>query len=487
MMYSFRRGNGFQSATSDVVYDGGAVYVRSTAGSLSKNLLPHEGVGCTDPIRSAAALVAQEQHRKALLKIGVFEVDYSCCRGDTEGEYGQRELRRMINSEYDHDPTQGRKRDDADAAALIDAMGGELGIPRRLADAARRRDLRPGYFLLPSHLTAAIECAADASAVLDKLSMERFLVAFVWDTIDESISQTAPCCKKRFVRVCRAAGISEGTCEAVWLEATNGSFAMFQPCSYDEHLLVREPGDVREGDVSALVVLEILWPAWYALALTSRCGGDPGQCFSIENEALYIRQNGSRFFTLYGHEWYAPLHILEALNDRRPGEKDGEPGWRRVEEALDQLLTAERVNAPLVVGGAVDYCSEWVRDRTWVRATVLGFHDERDDIVRVRLDDTLEEKEVPCVFLRSLEEPSAAAVVLALAVNDNWNRVVAYLLAHPLMRDSLSIVVGTHRSAIAPRCELRYTAMDHAILSHNICGIGLLLAQYPRLNFFIGR
>ena len=184
-MYSSHWHLGLQSATSDVVYDQGGVYVKSAAGSLTKNLLPQ---GCMDPIRSAAALAAEERHRRALLQVGIFQVDYSHCRGDTAGEYGRRELCRMIDGELRLERDKARKRDDAEAASLIDAMGGELGIPRRLADAARRRDLRPGFFLTASHLTSAIECAADASAVLDKLSMERLLVAYVWDTIDESIS-----------------------------------------------------------------------------------------------------------------------------------------------------------------------------------------------------------------------------------------------------------------------------------------------------------
>lgn len=388
MMYSFYRGDGFQSATSDVVYDGGAVYVRSTAGSLSKSLLPHEGVGCTDQIRSAAAHASAEQHRLALLKIGVLHVDYSHCHGDTAGEHGQRELRRMMDK---RDPEKVRKRDGAEAASLIDAMGGSLGIPRQLVDAAHRRD-PPGFFLTASHLTSAIDSAADASAVLDKLSMERLLVAYVWDTFDESDFKMTPCSQKRFVRVCRGAGISEESGEAVWLEATEGVLCIFSPCFLDEHLRVyREPGDVREGDVSALIVLDLLWPAICAFAVTSRCGGDPHRCFSIENEALFIRQNGSRFHTFYGNEWYLPLFILEALSERRRGEESDGPGRRRVEEALDSLLTTNRVKPPLVVGASVDFCSRWVNEdaeRTWIRATILGFRAERKvSSVKVRLED----------------------------------------------------------------------------------------------------
>ena len=281
------------------------------------------------------------------------------------------------------------------------------------------------------------------------------------------------------MRVCRAAGISEGTCEAVWLEATNGSFVMFQPCSYDEHLLVRrEPGDVREADVSALIVLETLWPAWYALALTSRCGGDPVAVFSKENEALNIRQKGASLRNSWNEEWSLPLLILQALEERRDGEEDS-AGWDRVEEALDSLLTADRVKPPLIVGGAVEYCSQRINEnqgRTWARATIIAFSEECTSLfLRIRLDDTLEEKDVPRLYLRSLEEPAAAAVVLALAVAENWNRVVVHLLSHPLLRDILSIVVGAPESPMAPRSESRTTAIDHAILNNNVVGCGLLL------------
>jgi len=169
--------------------------------------------------------------------------------------------------------------------------------------------------------------------------------------------------------------------------------------------------------------------------------------------------------------------VLNALAFRRDGEEDNEPGRARVAEAIASLLTPDRV-ATIAVGSTVEYGSG--EPVAWVSASVVELAMETMT-AKIRVEGEAEPKTVGIGALRLVEErPSAAAIVLSLAVRNNRNDIVVQLLASPLMVAPLSFVVGAPGKELCLRDDARATALDHAISSRNVVAIGLLQRNYVK-------
>mmetsp|Transcript_17345 Transcript_17345/g.56502 ORF Transcript_17345/g.56502 Transcript_17345/m.56502 type:complete len:1161 (+) Transcript_17345:151-3633(+) len=476
--FSFAAADGRHCA-SDVVYRDDRALLLSPRARAPALVEGFRGAD-VDAARSACAVAAKERRRAALISLGVFEVDLSS--RDAAGTAARQSL--MLRSQG---LTQGSPGTDAggseaaapeDAAKLVDALGGPVLVPRRLQLAAGRRQIsRQGQTHgTAAHLDKALKAAAHASAVLDEASLRRLVVhCFRIMTKDGLwISHS----KQFFLAACGAAGISADA-HVVWQELLSGILlplsAEFAP--ERSGALLRADGDVREGDVAYVSIVDFLLPAVFAFAAVS-LASDAAAVFSPSHslsgmtfERFAIRQLKDRLVEV---GWSIALAILDRLGVQRDGETSGEAGKQRVSEAVRSLLSEERVHA-LAAGDEVEVAEGGDPDPPrlspieWIRGTVVSIKETKKAVVRVGE----EEKEVFLGSLRVIEErPCAAVVLLGHALVDHRNDIVMQILQS--LHAPLSYVVGEPGKNISVRSDTRCTVLDHAIVSKNIVGIGLL-------------
>ena len=124
-----------------------------------------------DEERSKASLAAFESARSLLLlAVGCFVIDLDHREGDHAAVKSRRRREHVQRARLQQ--KAHARDDDALASKLVEAMGGERAIPRRLVLAARRTKSR-GRGGPPADLDRAIRFAADKSAVLDVDQLER--------------------------------------------------------------------------------------------------------------------------------------------------------------------------------------------------------------------------------------------------------------------------------------------------------------------------
>ncbi|KAH8068273.1 ubiquitin-protein transferase [Aureococcus anophagefferens] len=443
-----------------------------------------------DATRSTLAAAAGVRHRKALLSLGHVSVELGPEGGSAQLRSQIRNLQKITHPASAAAPEDAKK--------LVDAMGGELAVPRRVALAAGRRPVHPQRRNgARSDLDAAMRRAASLSAVLDEATMQR-IVVFAWKAISHHgwgfLSEAV-----FLEEVCGPAGAvgAKGAADVAMTDAhvgrrdrgAGGGDPMFGPPG----TRARGFGDVRTGDVAALGVFNWLWPAVTGYALTS-LARDAATCFSNSHfiaattfERFVVYQNDASFDNDLGI-WSVALAVLKDLMSRRDGEATSEPGRRRGSEAIRSLLQPDRFRA-LAAGDAVDFETqgnpEMLRsfELSWVRGSVVSLTDEK---AVVRFGDTTE-VDIYLGRLRLVEEkPSPAIVLLAHAIGDHRNDIVREILASPLMSSPCSYTVGdpgqTHMLMpgfpVSTPTENRATVLDHAIAAKNSVGIGLLSAKY---------
>ncbi|KAH8063152.1 hypothetical protein JL722_2314 [Aureococcus anophagefferens] len=275
-----------------------------------------------------------------------------------------------------------------------------------------------------------------------------------------------------------------------WWEVLNGTLlpfvAAFKPKSGGSS---REDADIRIDDVAFVECYHYLMPAFFAFGVTA-VTRDAATCFSrspflssVKGSTTFEEFNIRQFGGVFRNEngvWSAALAVLDDLMTPRNGELS-EAGKQRVSDAIQSLLTAERVHA-LAVGDQIDYAEgdpTPPRDPIrWVRGEIVRLVEEK---AVVRIGE--EEKEVFLGHIRLVEEqPSAAAILLAHAIADHRNAIVCEILASPNMKNSLSYVVGEPGKSISTRSDARCTVLDHAIVARNIVAIGLLWAKYDNVR-----
>ena len=432
-----------------------------------------------DAARSACAVAAKDRRRAALLAIGYFEVELGSrdATGIAAREAARESLVHHLSKRKETEPEAAAPED---AARLIEAMGGAVVTPRRLQLAAGRRQvsLQGEINGTPTHLHRAIRQAARASAVLDEASMQR-LVVFFW----KSMSRHGWCSlnKEQFLEeVCGAAAIGAAEAHAVWQEALSGILlpldACFAPGTGGGFL--RDDGDVvRVDDVARVSCFPFLWAAVSAFAIVS-LAREPAVCFSPSHyiagtsfEELVVRSESSN----NGDAFSMALAVLDELGAQRDGETSSEAGKQRVAEAVRSLLSEERVHA-LAAGDEVEYAEgdpdpPQLSPLEWARGRIVSMKGSKKAIIRVGE----EEKEAFLGQLRLVEQrPCAAVVLLALALADRRNDIALQIIQSPLMKAPLSYVVGEPGKTVAVRSDARCTVLDHAIVSKNTVGVGLL-------------
>mmetsp|Transcript_5552 Transcript_5552/g.18244 ORF Transcript_5552/g.18244 Transcript_5552/m.18244 type:complete len:1154 (+) Transcript_5552:147-3608(+) len=429
-----------------------------------------------DAARSACAIAAKERRRAALLAIGYFEV-----------ELGSRDATGIAARESLFHRSAGlSSTEDADLAApeaarLVDAMGGAVVIPRRLQLAAGRRQMSRQLQNngTQAQLDQAMRQAARASAVLDEVGMRR-LVAVLWTSMANHEWKPLP--EDVFIeKVLRPAGIG-AEAHVIWQELMSGILlpleAIYKP---HEAAGSREASDVRVNDVAHVTCVQFLWSAFYGFGISS-LARDAATCFSpsrsifpeISFEQFVIRQCDVVLTNDDGC-WSMALAVLDSLGAERDGETSGEAGKQRVSEAIQSLLTQERVHT-LAAGDEIDFAEGGDPDPpglsplAWLRGSVVSVDFKTKKAV-VRVGE--EEKEVFLGSLRVIEErPCAAVVLLGHALVDHRNDIVMQILQS--LHAPLSYVVGEPGKNISVRSDTRCTVLDHAIVSKNIVGIGLL-------------
>mmetsp|Transcript_17344 Transcript_17344/g.56495 ORF Transcript_17344/g.56495 Transcript_17344/m.56495 type:complete len:1157 (+) Transcript_17344:151-3621(+) len=472
--FSFAAADGRHCA-SDVVYRDDRALLLSPRARAPALVEGFRGAD-VDAARSACAIAAKERRRAALLAIGYFEV-----------ELGSRDATGIAARESLFHRSAGlSSTEDADLAApeaarLVDAMGGAVVIPRRLQLAAGRRQMSRQLQNngTQAQLDQAMRQAARASAVLDEVGMRR-LVAVLWTSMANHEWKPLP--EDVFIeKVLRPAGIG-AEAHVIWQELMSGILlpleAIYKP---HEAAGSREASDVRVNDVAHVTCVQFLWSAFYGFGISS-LARDAATCFSpsrsifpeISFEQFVIRQCDVVLTNDDGC-WSMALAVLDSLGAERDGETSGEAGKQRVSEAIQSLLTQERVHT-LAAGDEIDFAEGGDPDPpglsplAWLRGSVVSVDFKTKKAV-VRVGE--EEKEVFLGSLRVIEErPCAAVVLLGHALVDHRNDIVMQILQS--LHAPLSYVVGEPGKNISVRSDTRCTVLDHAIVSKNIVGIGLL-------------
>mmetsp|Transcript_20650 Transcript_20650/g.61751 ORF Transcript_20650/g.61751 Transcript_20650/m.61751 type:complete len:760 (+) Transcript_20650:13-2292(+) len=501
--------DGWQTRAAGVLYeDGGRVILLWPS---PRRLHGVRGVDASarDEVRSIASLAATKRVNSSMLSLGHCSLILSHRGGDERGWLRCKEFLAQLQVNYK--PPMAKFADEETVASLVASMSGgdeavgTLMIPRRLVLAARRRqDSRQrGTLAVRNELDVALRKAARASAVLDVAAAGRVLTHF-WKCM--SRSKWGAVTRETFIdKVAAAAGLGTSDALVVWDEAVNGLLVPLVPLYFpagskpplgtSDETISREPGDVRAGDILAITGHDYFWPACTALAITS-LARDPSTCFSttahlsfgtfekfVVRQSLSDQGSAAVSFISGGTRWSVALAVLDDLEARREGEADAEPGKARVREAIASLLVATRVR-PLQAGATVEHAvgePDLPRDEdvSWSRATIVS-RDVHSAVIR--METNAEEKTVSLGSLRLVEdEPSAAAILLAHAAADHRYDIMQQILASDVMGNSpLSFTVGEPGKPISLRTDARATALDHAIVSRNIVGIGLLSDAYTR-------
>mmetsp|Transcript_21848 Transcript_21848/g.67256 ORF Transcript_21848/g.67256 Transcript_21848/m.67256 type:complete len:757 (-) Transcript_21848:1154-3424(-) len=503
MLYSlFYLFDGWKHRASDVQFDGRRVLLLCPPPRRLHGVVAVDA-SARDEVRSIASLAATKRVNSSMLSLGHCSLILSHRGGDERGWLRCKEFLAQLQVNYK--PPMAKFADEETVASLVASMSGgdeavgTLMIPRRLVLAARRRqDSRQrGTLAVRNELDVALRKAARASAVLDVAAAGRVLTHF-WKCM--SRSKWGAVTRETFIdKVAAAAGLGTSDALVVWDEAVNGLLVPLVPLYFpagskpplgtSDETISREPGDVRAGDILAITGHDYFWPACTALAITS-LARDPSTCFSstaylsfCSFEQFVVRQNG---YVFAGESvvWSAAIAVLDDLGTRRDGEANAEPGKARVREAVASLLIPSRIR-PLVAGATVEYAEGDANlprdddDISWSRATIVS----RDvHLAVIRMETNAEEKSVYLGSLRLVEdEPSAAAILLAHAAADHRYDIMQQILASDVMGNSpLSFTVGEPGKPISLRTDARATALDHAIVSRNIVGIGLLSDAYTR-------
>ena len=471
MTVTWRYADGAHQSTADVLYRDNRVLL--TSPRPPQLLRAASGLDPRDQERSKESLAAYERSRASLLAVGCVLVDLDNRRGNLDEARTRQTFWRTVIDPLPTSTDSGALVGEAQATALVEAMGGSRAIPRRLVLAAGREKIRGG--VLRDGLNRSFRFAADKSAVLDVPQLERLACAVwraaglqSWEDVTEEV----------FLGACADARIPDSDATVAWREACSGILLPFCPSVRGAARRKREPGDVRPGDVEFIDFSSWLLPAVTGLALTTITNGvyrDPAQVFSAR-DCYVLDLTFERLVLRLREDRIDALMVLNALACRRAGEDDDEPGSARVAEAVASLLTPDRI-ATLAVGSAVEYGSGV--PVAWVSANVVELAMETMTAT-IRVEGEAEPKTVGIGALRLVEErPSAAAIVLAHAVKNHRNDIVVQLLASPLMVAPLSFVVGAPDKRMPhARDEARATALDYAISSRNVVAIGLLQKNY---------
>ena len=234
---------------------------------------------------------------------------------------------------------------EAQATALVEAMGGSRAIPRRLVLAAGREKIRGG--VLRDGLNRSFRFAADKSAVLDVPQLERLACAVwraaglqSWEDVTEEV----------FLGACADARIPDSDATVAWREACSGILLPFEPAIREAGTRrMCEPGNVQQGDVAIVQISDWLFSPVSALAMTMITNGvyrDPASVFSAKDcyylnntfETLVVRLNVAD----QAGDQILRLGVLDALAFRRDGEDDDEPGRARVAEWTSRGRAAQK-------------------------------------------------------------------------------------------------------------------------------------------------
>mmetsp|Transcript_21849 Transcript_21849/g.67265 ORF Transcript_21849/g.67265 Transcript_21849/m.67265 type:complete len:765 (-) Transcript_21849:1154-3448(-) len=511
MLYSlFYLFDGWKHRASDVQFDGRRVLLLCPPPRRLHGVVAVDA-SARDEVRSIASLAATKRVNSSMLSLGHCSLILSHRGGDERGWLRCKEFLAQLQVNYK--PPMAKFADEETVASLVASMSGgdeavgTLMIPRRLVLAARRRqDSRQrGTLAVRNELDVALRKAARASAVLDVAAAGRVLTHF-WKCM--SRSKWGAVTRETFIdKVAAAAGLGTSDALVVWDEAINGLLVPLLPLYFPAGSKpplgttenpdgdARASGDIRCGDVVALQAHEYFCPAIFGLAVTS-LARDPSTCFSttahlsfgtfekfVVRQSLSDQGSAAVSFISGGTRWSVALAVLDDLEARREGEADAEPGKARVREAIASLLVATRVR-PLQAGATVEHAvgePDLPRDEdvSWSRATIVS-RDVHSAVIR--METNAEEKTVSLGSLRLVEdEPSAAAILLAHAAADHRYDIMQQILASDVMGNSpLSFTVGEPGKPISLRTDARATALDHAIVSRNIVGIGLLSDAYTR-------
>ena len=459
---------GCKRRTSDVLYRDDSVFFTSPRPRQLFRADSCLGDDQRDEARSQASLASYERRRAAALAAGCVLVDLEHRSDDKAGALTRQGFSRALEatgSAEDADPAA----DEATAKALVEAMGGEVLIPRRLVLAAGRRYTSPREHIFGSRekLERAFRYAADKSAVLTVDTMRSLACAF-WMARAQAGWKAIK--KDTFTEIAKMApvGLSAADAEVAWEEACSGILVPISLAHFPPGGEAREVGDVREGDVEGLNGIDWFWPALTALAVVLAAGGDPSKCFSPEEhlyteitvkqtfEAFAIRQLNLEFKATIGGLWSVPLAVLDALAYRRDDEEDDGPGRARVAAAVASLLTPERVTT-IAAGSVVEYGSG--EPITWASATVVEVEPAK---ATIRFPGVEATQKVGLGALRLLARPCATVVLLAHAIANHRNEIAMQILASPLMAAPLCFVVGKPGTAIAE--FTRHTWLKNSIL-----------------------
>ena len=328
---------GCKRRTSDVLYRDDSVFFTSPRPRQLFRADSCLGDDQRDEARSQASLASYERRRAAALAAGCVLVDLEHRSDDKAGALTRQGFSRALQRPAatgpaeDADPADGADAaDDATAKALVEAMGGEVLIPRRLVLAAGRRYTSPREHIFGSRekLERAFRYAADKSAVLTVDTMRSLACAF-WMTRAQAGWKAIK--KETFTEIAKMApvGLSAADAEVAWEEACSGILVPISLAHFPPGGEAREVGDVREGDIEGLNGIDWFWPALTALAVVSAAGGDPTRCFSPDEllytevtvkqtfEAFAIRQLNLEFKATIGGLWSVPLAVLDDLAFRR--------------------------------------------------------------------------------------------------------------------------------------------------------------------------
>lgn len=464
--------DGVQQSTADVLYRDDRVLL--TSPRPPQLFSAASGLDARDQERSKASLAAHECSRASLLAVGcvLFNIDHR--RGNLD-EAGTRNGFWRTIDDMPSD-SRGLLVGEAQASVLVEPIGGARSIPRRLVLAAGRAPPSLGGASRAA-LDRAFLFSADKSTVLGVDQLLR-LASAAWRA--KGVRRWGDITEEVFLGACADAHISDSDATVAWREACSGVLLPFTPAVRGLQINpLREPGDVQPGDEAIVDFSSWLLPAVTGVALTMITNGvyrDPASCLSAKDCYVYALTFESLVLRMETERCDA-ICIFNELAFRRNGEDDDEPGRARVAEAVASLLTPDRV-ATIAVGSAVE-CGAG-QPLTWVSASVVELAMETM-IATIRVEGEEETKVVGVGALRLVKaKPSAAAIMLAHAVQAHKNDLVVQILASPLMAAPLSFVVGKPGQNIALRCDARATALDHAISSRNAVAVGLLQRNYVK-------
>ena len=249
---------GCKRRTSDVLYRDDSVFFTSPRPRQLFRADSCLGDDPRDEGRSQASLASYERRRAAALAAGCVLVDLEHRSDDKAGALTRQGFSRALarpattgpaEDAEDANPADGADAaDDATAKALVEAMGGEVLIPRRLVLAAGRRYTSPREHIFGSRekLERAFRYAADKSAVLTVDTMRSLACAFWmakaqggWNAIQ----------KDTFTEIAKMApvGLSAADAEVAWAEACSGILVPIILVHFPPGGLPREVGDVCVG------------------------------------------------------------------------------------------------------------------------------------------------------------------------------------------------------------------------------------------------